>query len=726
MDIREAIPTNLSQLQSDDSHQLVSAEDKQRWDAKSNFSGNYNDLTNKPEIPSIEGLATENYVDEAIAAIPVPEVEMVQSDWNVNDEASDAHIKNRPFYVESCKYTILPESTITTSSDMTSVNITYTPVVPLVEGESYTVVWDNVEYNCIGTIVDGLVAIGNAAAFGLENDTGEPFLIAINEDMFGGAFIFAFSIGEHTVAISVDGEIVHKIDPKFIPDEVRSDWNQNDPTAISYIENRPFYEVQETYKLVYEGTVEEGLKEENLNGIKCYGTDYIYSILEQFVVGENYKVVLDGVVYDNIKCKEDYGYRFIGSDIARGNPEYPFYITHRYSNNDQVRFVFVNAGPHDVAIYQIISPRKLVQLDEEFIPDTIARVDDMSSLSRLELLHKTEYETFTLPQGQGWNKAVYGDGKFVVISDSNKTACSVDGINWIETTLPDGMSFIDAVYADGKFVAINYYSDKAAYSEDGINWTITTMPSNNSWKSITYGGGKFVAVARGYDKVAYSEDGITWKQTTRPTMKDCLYVTYGNGKFVGILNKYNTIIRSEDGVNWRQTNLPSSIQYNQEWSSITYGDGKFVIVARNFDQAVYSEDGINWFLTPMPSQYYWDDVCYGNGVFVAIGGSSWDDTKAAYSYDGINWEETVLPYNTWTLSYCGDRFLAVSYQYDNAMYSYDGISWYENKLVADYHTICQDGEDVTETTAQAIKPYLNVDVLTTEQLAELSVLLEEV
>ncbi len=33
------------------------------------FSGNYNDLTNKPTIPSIDGLATETYVNNAVANI---------------------------------------------------------------------------------------------------------------------------------------------------------------------------------------------------------------------------------------------------------------------------------------------------------------------------------------------------------------------------------------------------------------------------------------------------------------------------------------------------------------------------------------------------------------------------------------------------------------------------------------------------------------------------------
>ena len=39
------------------------------WNNKSTFSGSYNDLTNKPIIPSIEGLATEDFVKNEIAKI---------------------------------------------------------------------------------------------------------------------------------------------------------------------------------------------------------------------------------------------------------------------------------------------------------------------------------------------------------------------------------------------------------------------------------------------------------------------------------------------------------------------------------------------------------------------------------------------------------------------------------------------------------------------------------
>lgn len=62
------IPSSLSDLTTDATHRVVTDAEKAAWNAKSNFSGNYNDLINKPTIPSIAGLATETYVDEVVSA----------------------------------------------------------------------------------------------------------------------------------------------------------------------------------------------------------------------------------------------------------------------------------------------------------------------------------------------------------------------------------------------------------------------------------------------------------------------------------------------------------------------------------------------------------------------------------------------------------------------------------------------------------------------------------
>ena len=50
--IRNLIPTDLSELNQDSTHRLVTDSEKQTWNNKSDFSGSYNDLTNKPTIPT--------------------------------------------------------------------------------------------------------------------------------------------------------------------------------------------------------------------------------------------------------------------------------------------------------------------------------------------------------------------------------------------------------------------------------------------------------------------------------------------------------------------------------------------------------------------------------------------------------------------------------------------------------------------------------------------------
>lgn len=48
IDVSDQLPTNLSDLTDDANHRLVTDTEKQTWNAKSDFSGNYNDLSNKP------------------------------------------------------------------------------------------------------------------------------------------------------------------------------------------------------------------------------------------------------------------------------------------------------------------------------------------------------------------------------------------------------------------------------------------------------------------------------------------------------------------------------------------------------------------------------------------------------------------------------------------------------------------------------------------------------
>lgn len=69
------VPKALSELATDASHRLVTDTEKAQWNAKSNFSGDYNDLRNKPNIPSLNGYATELWVSQEIGKIEIPSLE---------------------------------------------------------------------------------------------------------------------------------------------------------------------------------------------------------------------------------------------------------------------------------------------------------------------------------------------------------------------------------------------------------------------------------------------------------------------------------------------------------------------------------------------------------------------------------------------------------------------------------------------------------------------------
>lgn len=78
-DVTIDIPANLSGLSDDANHRTVTDAEKSAWNAKSDFSGSYNDLTDKPtQLPSVtssDNGAFLRVVDGAWAATTVPNAE---------------------------------------------------------------------------------------------------------------------------------------------------------------------------------------------------------------------------------------------------------------------------------------------------------------------------------------------------------------------------------------------------------------------------------------------------------------------------------------------------------------------------------------------------------------------------------------------------------------------------------------------------------------------------
>ena len=102
------VPSSLSELSGDSTHRVVTDSEKETWNNKSDFSGSYTDLTNKPSIPVVPTKVSAfindvGYVNklktingESLKGEGDIEIEQVQSDWNQNDSSKKDFIKHKP------------------------------------------------------------------------------------------------------------------------------------------------------------------------------------------------------------------------------------------------------------------------------------------------------------------------------------------------------------------------------------------------------------------------------------------------------------------------------------------------------------------------------------------------------------------------------------------------------------------------------------------------------
>ena len=163
-----------------------------------------------------------------------------------------------PKYIKDMYHTEVVEEVLFEEQTVFDVPPQY-PLIGMQDGDTIRVVFDGVPYDVIAhdCLVYGIVA-GNGSLITNELAVSdEPFAI---QDFVGKSIVNLYSAapGVHTMSISRLIENVHKLDPKYLPDEAvgQSDWNQNDETAADYIKNRPFYEKRNTVTIEWDGNTE--------------------------------------------------------------------------------------------------------------------------------------------------------------------------------------------------------------------------------------------------------------------------------------------------------------------------------------------------------------------------------------------------------------------------------------------------------------------------------------
>ena len=157
-------------------------------------------------------------------------------DWNENDPTKPGYIKNRPFYTGDLVETVLVEERTVPFTDsnrgfyVAQIQSNFVPTV----GETYKVSWDGAVYECTCIEFSGETIIGNLSIAGAGSDTGEPFLMGVNDR---GTIIYTLDTSaSHTFSISGFVPEVVKIDEKYLPESsfTKAEWSNISNKIVDY------------------------------------------------------------------------------------------------------------------------------------------------------------------------------------------------------------------------------------------------------------------------------------------------------------------------------------------------------------------------------------------------------------------------------------------------------------------------------------------------------------
>lgn len=157
-----------------------------------------------------------NYMKTVIAGIKhwvSTQFNKNKADWTVNNPSDPRYVHGRTHWVEETLTALMPEQTVVfeVSGEMRQAA---SPVaVELVEGQTYIVNFDGVQYNLSAKPLQGTLVIGNLSFVGVGDDSGEPFIYAMAHNMWGTTSTET----EHTIGVFITSEVYHPFDEKFIP-----------------------------------------------------------------------------------------------------------------------------------------------------------------------------------------------------------------------------------------------------------------------------------------------------------------------------------------------------------------------------------------------------------------------------------------------------------------------------------------------------------------------------
>lgn len=279
----------------------------------------------------------------------------------------------------------------------------------------------------------------------------------------------------------------------------------------------------------------------------------------------------------------------------------------------------------------------------------------------------------------------YGAGVFLKITISEIWS-SVDGKNWV---LRRSGSTFSPSFIGREFIAFDT-NGHIVHSPDGVTWTDSpAFPALEFLGSMAYGGNTYVAVGSA-GLIYASKDLVKWTRQSGADGRWILGLAWGPQGFVGFDTTSYLPQHSDDGVLWKPSGTVQFSAHTTRYINTTY-----VAVGNNSIHS--STDGLTWAASATPPAFLMQNVAYGAGKYVVVGGTLYLElgklptADLATSPDLKTWSATK--FEQWGLLrsviWDGTRFVAVGMR-GTLLTSPDGVSW----------------EQQTDLTADMKKDYL--------------------
>ena len=182
------------------------------------------------------------------------------SSWN--------DLTDKPFGTVEFNGDLLPETQGAYNELVSAYDFGKAVATPVL-GSTCTVYWDGMAYTCVASdfsfvFGDGAVALGNMSLIGLPESTGEPFLIAIDAELYCSG-IQTDNVN-HTVRIAGTWYETKKIDSQYIPSDVFVVWAT---ITGDYVDNSD-WSIDKTYAELYTAYSEGRILVAKVNCSDCY------------------------------------------------------------------------------------------------------------------------------------------------------------------------------------------------------------------------------------------------------------------------------------------------------------------------------------------------------------------------------------------------------------------------------------------------------------------------